>query len=76
LIIAVLIVGLLFTIAIGVPVGWGLGISGLVALYLMNIPLYTVPQKVFEGMDIFVLMCIPFFILAARSWQEEDLRKD
>ena len=75
MIIAVLIIGLLFTIAIGVPVGWGLGISGLAALYFMDIPLYTVPQKVFEGMDIFVLMCIPFFILAGEIMARGGLTK-
>jgi C4-dicarboxylate transporter DctM subunit len=75
LIVAVLIIGLLFTIAIGVPVGWGLGISGLAALYLMGIPLYTAPQQVFEGMDIFVLMCIPFFILAGEIMARGGLTK-
>ncbi|MBW2139022.1 MAG: TRAP transporter large permease, partial [Deltaproteobacteria bacterium] len=64
MILSVLIIGLLFTIAIGVPVAWSLGISGLFAIYLMGVSLTTVPQKVFAGMDIFVLMCIPFFILA------------
>ena len=64
MILTVLIGGLFLTLIIAVPIAWGLGISGLVALFLMDIPLNTVPQKIFSGMDIFPLMCIPFFILA------------
>ncbi|MFC1858577.1 TRAP transporter large permease [Thermodesulfobacteriota bacterium] len=51
-------------ILIGVPVGWALGISAIGSILLMGVPLSTVPQKIFSGMDVFPLMCIPFFILA------------
>ena len=57
------------------PIAWGLGISGLVALILMDIPLTTVPQKIFSGMDIFPLMCIPFFILAGEIMAKGGLTK-
>jgi tripartite ATP-independent transporter DctM subunit len=57
-------VGLLTAMAIGVPIAWTLGIVGLVSLIFMGVPLHTVPQKLFTGMDCFPLMCIPFFILA------------
>ena len=57
------------------PIAWGLGISGLVALFLMDIPLNTVPQKIFSGMDIFPLMCIPFFILAGEIMAKGGLTK-
>ncbi|MBW2340894.1 MAG: TRAP transporter large permease [Deltaproteobacteria bacterium] len=50
--------------AIGVPIAWALGISGLGALLFMDVPLNVVPQKIYTGIDIFVLMCVPFFILA------------
>jgi len=75
LIIAALIIGLFFTLAIGVPIAWGLGISGLACLILMDIPLNTVPQKIFSGMDIFPLMCIPFFILAGEIMAKGGLTK-
>lgn len=64
MILAVLLISFAVTIAIGVPIAWSLGISSLGALILMDIPLNTVPQKVFTGMDIFPLICLPFFILA------------
>ena len=75
MIIAALIIGLFFALAIGVPIAWGLGISGLACLILMDIPLNTVPQKIFSGMDIFPLMCIPFFILAGEIMAKGGLTK-
>jgi len=64
LILAILLIGLFFAMAIGVPVAWALGISGLGAILFMDVPLNVVPQKIYTGIDIFVLMCVPFFILA------------
>lgn len=64
MILAILLIGLFFAMAIGVPIAWALGISGLGALLFMDVPLNVVPQKIYTGIDIFVLMCVPFFILA------------
>ncbi len=50
----------------GMPVAFVMGFSA--SLYLIFSPqanfLDMAPQKLFAGMDAFVLMCIPFFILA------------
>lgn len=50
----------------GMPVAFIMGFSA--TLYLLFSPevsfLDMAPQKLFSGMDAFVLMCIPFFILA------------
>ena len=50
----------------GMPVAFIMGFSA--TLYLIFSPEVTfldmAPQKLFAGMDAFVLMCIPFFILA------------
>lgn len=75
MILTVLILGLFFTLIIRVPIAWGLGLSGLACLLLMDIPLNTVPQKIFSGMDIFPLMCIPFFILAGEIMAKGGLTK-
>ena len=61
MILITLVLGLFIAMALGVPIAWALGVSGLGALILMDIPLNTVPQKIFSGMDLFPLMCIPFF---------------
>ena len=75
MILTILILGLFITMAIGTPIAWALGISGLGAVLLMGVPLNTVPQKIFSGMDIFPLMCIPFFVLAGELMAKGGLTR-
>ncbi|MDV7141355.1 TRAP transporter large permease [Tropicimonas sp. TH_r6] len=49
---------------IGVPVAVTLGLSSAVYLVMSGIPLVVMPQKIYAGMDVFVLLSIPGFILA------------
>lgn len=49
---------------LGLPIAFCLGISSAVYLWLADIPLVIIPQKMYSGMDVFVLLCIPGFILA------------
>ncbi|MFT0858767.1 TRAP transporter large permease [Ancylobacter sp. G4_0304] len=51
-------------LAIGLPVAVTLGLSSMVYLLFADIPLVVIPQKMYAGMDSFVLLCIPGFILA------------
>ncbi|MEO8409997.1 MAG: TRAP transporter large permease [Propionivibrio sp.] len=63
--ITVLFATFVVCLIIGVPVAICLGISS--AAYLVfyaDIPLVIFPQKIFAGVDSFVLLCIPGFILA------------
>ncbi len=48
----------------GMPVAVTLGVSSLVYLLMSDIPLEVIPQKMFSGMDSFVLLSIPAFVLA------------
>ncbi len=48
----------------GVPVAVSLGIASAGYLAFSGMPLVTIPQKMYAGMDVFVLLCIPGFILA------------
>ncbi|WP_299256538.1 TRAP transporter large permease [uncultured Kushneria sp.] len=48
----------------GIPIAFALGISSAAYLFTAGIPLTIVPQRMFAGMDSFVLLCIPGFILA------------
>ena len=52
------------TLLLGAPIGIALGLSSAVYLYLADISLSVVPQYMFAGMDSFVLLCIPGFVLA------------
>ena len=49
---------------VGIPVAITLGISSLAYLLLSGIPAVVMPQKMYAGMDVFVLLSIPGFILA------------
>lgn len=57
---SVFVVGLL----IGAPVAVTLGLASLAYLLSADIPLVVIPQKMYAGMDVFVLLSIPGFILA------------
>lgn len=56
----VFIIGLV----IGIPVAITLGVSSLAYLLYQGIPIVVMPQKMYAGIDSFVLLCIPGFILA------------
>ena len=60
----ILFITMAFTMAIGVPIAWAMGLAGSLALLNMGMPLTILPQKMFGGMDSFPLLCLPFFILA------------
>lgn len=54
----------LLTLALGYPVACCLGITSLVALWVGDVPLILMAQRMFTGMDSFPLMAVPFFVLA------------
>ena len=64
---AILFISGFVLIGLGIPVAMAIGISGLIAIIGSDgqLPLMVVPQKLFNGIDSFPLMAIPFFILAA-----------
>ena len=62
----VLLLFLSFVILIflGMPVAFSLGVSSVLYLFLNDIPLIVAAQKMYAGIESFVLVCIPGFILA------------
>ncbi len=64
--IGTLLVGLmLLFLAAGIPIVFGIGLASLAGvLALRNVPLIVIPNRMFNGMDSFPLMAIPFFLLA------------
>ena len=67
--IGILFVSLFILFFISVPIALSLGFSSVIALKMKGLPLMTLAQNVFEGLDSFSLMAIPFFILAGISMQ-------
>jgi len=63
--ITILFITFILCLIIGVPVAICLGISSVTYLFFFaDMPLVVFPQKIFAGVDSFVLLCIPGFIMA------------
>jgi tripartite ATP-independent transporter DctM subunit len=63
---AVLFAVFLIGMALGLPIAFFMGIAGLLALvWEGKLSLLSVPQRLFDGINSFPLMAVPFFILAA-----------
>ncbi|MPV36077.1 TRAP transporter large permease [Georgenia subflava] len=63
----ILIVGMFGLMALGVSVSISIGLPSAVALLLLLGPdqgIFTAAQKIFNGIDNFALLAIPFFVLA------------
>ncbi|MGP4079039.1 TRAP transporter large permease [Pseudalkalibacillus sp. R45] len=60
----ILFISFIVLIFLGVPIAFSLGLSSLIYIVMVDIPLNIIPQKMFEGINSFVLLCIPGFILA------------
>ncbi len=61
----VLAVAFAFSVIIGIPIAFALGIAAWTSMLTAgNVPLYLIPQRMFTGVDSFILMAIPFFMLA------------
>lgn len=61
------VLGTVFAISvlIGVPIAMGLGLAAAGGILAWGkVPLYLIPQRMFTGVDSFILMAIPFFMLA------------
>ncbi|MSQ73809.1 MAG: TRAP transporter large permease [Betaproteobacteria bacterium] len=58
--------GMLVLMLLGIPIVFCLGLAGIIATFVIGsgAPLLIVPSSMFNGMDSFPLMAIPFFILA------------
>src|SRR4026207_344848 len=60
----VLLGGFTVLCALGVPVAYALGLSALLGALWVDIPLEAVMLRISDGTDDFVLLAIPFFVLA------------
>ncbi|WP_413377441.1 TRAP transporter large permease [Alkalihalobacillus sp. 1P02AB] len=62
---SLLLVGsFLLFILIGIPIAFSLGLASLLYLIVAGIPMTIIPQAMFAGINSFVLLAIPAFILA------------
>ncbi|MDX2511626.1 MAG: TRAP transporter large permease subunit, partial [Desulfobacterales bacterium] len=57
----ILLIALMF---LGLPVAIAIGVTASTWVIASGMPLIIIPDKFFSGMDAFVLMAIPFFMVA------------
>jgi TRAP-type transport system large permease protein len=50
---------------LGVPVAFALGLAGLVGVWIADIPFAIVTTRLFTGVDSFIFLAVPFYVLAA-----------
>ncbi|TMU57343.1 TRAP transporter large permease [Flagellimonas algicola] len=55
------------------PIAFSLGLSCLVYLIIKGTPLIVIPSKMYSGIDVFVLLSIPGFILAGNLMNQGGL---
>ena len=60
----------------GIPIAFALGVSSLVYIFYKGISLVLVAQKMFTGMDAFLLTAIPLFILAGNLMNASGLTEE
>ncbi|MCH3961747.1 MAG: TRAP transporter large permease [Solobacterium sp.] len=60
--IAILIISFLIMIFLRFPIAYAVGISSIICLLYMGLPLQTVCQQMVKGISSFSLMAVPFFI--------------
>ena len=50
---------------LGVPVAFALGLAGMLGVWMSGLPLSVTATRLFTGVDSFVFLAVPFYILAA-----------
>ncbi|MBV9521995.1 MAG: TRAP transporter large permease [Alphaproteobacteria bacterium] len=51
-------------LACGVPIAFTMGLAGAVGLWVLDLRPVLLPQRMFNGVDSFILLAAPFYILA------------
>src|SRR5665648_780570 len=63
-------------IYIGVPIAFVIGITSLIGIStVQGITIITMPMKMFNGLNSFVLVAVPLFILAANIMNKGEISK-
>jgi C4-dicarboxylate transporter, DctM subunit len=61
------------SLVLGVPVAFALAFASLAYILQAGVPLVVIPQKMYAGIDVFVLLCIPGFILAGNLMNQSGI---
>ena len=71
------LMGLIFValLALGVPIAFVMGMAGSAGLYGMDLRLMLIPQRMFNGVDSFILLAAPFYILAGELMSRSGITR-
>jgi C4-dicarboxylate transporter DctM subunit len=68
-------VAFLVLIIIGAPIVFALGVSAAITIYIADIPISIISQRMYVGLDSFTIMAIPFFVLAGIIMERGGIAK-
>ncbi len=69
------IILLIILLLSGLPIALALGVSGAFGLWMLDFPMLTVVQRFTAGSESYVLLAIPFFILAGAVMETGDISR-
>ncbi|MCG8634176.1 MAG: TRAP transporter large permease [Desulfobacterales bacterium] len=64
-----------FCLAMGMPIVFALGVPGVLYILLSGVPANMIPAKLIAGVDVFVLLAIPMFIVAGNLMNEAGISR-
>ncbi len=62
-------------LALGVPIAFVLGLSSVIYLWKVQMPTVLVSQRIFVGLDNFLILAVPLFILAGKLMNESGITR-
>lgn len=74
--IAVLVAAFVLLVVLGVPVAFALALASLAAIAWEGLPLALVVQRMVTAADSFVLLAVPFFLLAGHLMARSGIARD
>ena len=60
---------------VGVPIGFALGLAGIIGLIFMDQPFMMFSQTLITGIDNFALLSIPFFVLLGVVMERAEISR-
>nr|WP_319521008.1 TRAP transporter large permease [uncultured Sphaerochaeta sp.] len=66
---------LFVSILFGIPIVFGMAIANLVMLKIMDFPMVSYAQKLFNGMDSFALLAVPFYMFVGEVMNRGGIAK-
>jgi len=73
----VFLICLLLVIVLGIPIGFGIGLTALAVMHTMGMTNFRIiARRMISGIDIYTLLAIPFFMLAGEIMNQSGIVKD